>query len=138
MKHKRALVLGTIILIIFNFDLWGRDVAQWNNNSVSKDPPIVDPALQSAAKVSESLNYLIYFEEQADLSKAYELPWEERGWYVYDRLVAQAEESQEKVRKYLDKRGVSYQSFWIQNVIAVEDSSARTFNGLMKFLEILG
>ncbi len=136
MKHKRPLVLGTIILITIIVTLWGKDVGEWKKNAVSQDPPTVDPALMSAAKVSESLDYLIYFEDQADLSGAYELSWEERGWYVYDALVAKAEESQEKVRKYLDKRGVTYQSFWIQNVIAVEDSSARTLNGLLEFYEI--
>jgi len=136
MKHKWALVLGSIILIIIIVTLWGRDVSRWKNDAVSHDPPIVDPALLSAAKVSESLDYLIYFEEQADLSGAYELSWEERGRYVYDALMAQAGESQEKVRKYLDRKGVSYRSFWIQNVIAVEDSSARTLNGLLEFYEI--
>jgi subtilisin family serine protease len=136
MKHKQALIFGSIILIIIVVTLWGRDVREWQRNDISKDPPVVDPELLSAAKVSESLDYLIYFEEQADLSAAYELPWEQRGWYVYETLMAQAEKSQEKVRKFLDRRDVSYQSFWIQNVIAVEDSSALTLNGLMKFYEI--
>jgi subtilisin family serine protease len=136
MKHKQALIFGSIILIIIVVTLWGRDVREWQRNNISKDPPVVDPELLSAAKVSESLDYLIYFEEQADLSAAYELPWEERGWYVYETLKTQAEKSQEKVRKYLDRKDVSYRSFWIQNVIAVEDSSALTLNGLMKFYEI--
>ena len=136
MKHKWALVIGSIILITIIVTLWGRDVNQWNKKSISHDPPVVDPALLSAAKVSESLDYLIYFEDQADLRSAYELPWKERGRYVYDALMAQAAESQDKVQKYLDRKGVSYRSFWIQNVIAVEDSSARTLNGLLEFYEI--
>ncbi|MDF1520301.1 MAG: S8 family serine peptidase [Brevefilum sp.] len=136
MKHKKALVIGSIILLIVIVTLWAKDILQWEKNDAGFSEPVVDPALVSAAKLADSLDYLIYFEEKADLTGAYELSWEERGWYVYDTLVAQAEESQAKVRKYLDKRGVTYQSFWIDNVIAVEDSNALTFNGLMKFLEI--
>ena len=136
MKHKRSLVFGTTLLLIVIVTLWAKDILQWEKSDAGWAVPVVDPALKSAAKVSDELDFLIYFEEQADLSGAYELPWEERGWYVYEALVAQAEKSQEKVRKYLDKHGVIYQSFWIDNVIAVDDSNARTFNGLMKFLEI--
>ena len=136
MKHKKALVIGSIILLIVIVTLWAKDILQWEKNDANFSEPVVDPTLISAAKLADSLDYLIYFEEKADLTGAYELPWEERGWYVYDTLVAQAEESQAKVRKYLEKRGVTYQSFWIDNVIAVEDSNALTFNGLMKFMEI--
>ena len=137
MTHKRTLVIGTTLLIlIILVTLWTNGIFQRKKDGQEGDTPTIDPVLQSKAQVSDSLDYLIYFKEEADLSEAYTLPWKERGWYVYHALTAQAEESQAKVRKYLDKRGVSYQAFWIDNVIAVKDSGARTLNGLIKFLEI--
>lgn len=137
MTHKRALVIGTSLLILITLiTLWASGVFTGMKGDEDTEIPTIDPALQSKAQVSESLDYLIYFKEDADLSEAYTLSWKERGWYVYNALTTQAEVSQAKVRKYLDKKGVSYQSFWIDNVIAVQDSSARTLNGLIKFLEI--
>jgi hypothetical protein len=137
MNHKKVLIIGTITLILMTLVIfWVNDVFA-SEEKVEEDlEPVIDPVLESEALLSESLDYLIYFREQADLSEAFVLPWKERGWFVYDALVSQADQSQEKVRKYLDRRGASYQSFWIENVIAVEDSSARTMKGLLRFSEI--
>ncbi len=139
MKHKQALRIGSFLLIIvIVLTLW----ASVQPNRITQkavpeyDVPTIDPALLTMAKSSDSLDYLIYFEEKADLTGAYDMPWEERGWYVYERLVAQADESQAKVRKYLEKQRVTYEPFWIQNVIAVESSSFATLKGLQQFLEI--
>ena len=98
--------------------------------------PTVDPVLLSQSERSDSLDYLIYFEEQADLSGAYALPWEQRGWYVVDTLTAQAEKSQARVRQFLESSGVNHRSYWIQNMILVESSTRATLNGLLNFTEI--
>ena len=135
MKKTSAITKGTLLLIILIlFLLWFSGIFPQSRRS--QGGPEIDPELISRAKVSEDLDYLIYFEEKADLSSAYGLSWEERGWYVYQALTEQADRSQAGVRAFLGRRGVNYQSFWIQNVIAVESSSSSTLYGLMKFMEI--
>lgn len=135
MKNNFAIKSGTLLLIfMIIFLLWSSGV--FRTEEPQKDIPEIDPDLITRAKTSEPLDFLIYFEEQADLSKAYELPWEERGWYVYETLKAQADRSQASVRTYLDAYGVDYESFWIQNVIAVESSDSGMLYSLLDFLEI--
>jgi subtilisin family serine protease len=98
--------------------------------------PEVDPDLLSQLAADETNSYLIYLHEKADLSEAHKLDWEARGWYVVTALQETAERSQKNVRAYLDSQGAKYQTFWIDNVIIVEQSNLATFNGLLGFGEI--
>ncbi len=98
--------------------------------------PEVDPELLDEAARSDSLDFLIIFEGQVDLSAAYAMDWETRGWYVVDTLTAAADAAQVDVRAYLDREGVSYQAFWAQNVIAVTGANRASFEGLFTFTEI--
>jgi subtilisin family serine protease len=98
--------------------------------------PQVEPELLNQIASDESSGYLIYFREKANLSEAYNLDWEARGWYVMETLQAVAERSQTSVRSYLDSQRAVYQAFWIDNVIVVERSDLNTFNGLLGFTEI--
>lgn len=102
----------------------------------SDDTPWVDPALLAKSARSTSFDFLIHFEAHADLSLAYTLPWQERGWYVYETLSTLADETQVDVRAYLDQQGVVYEPFWINNTIAVENSTRSTLDGLLSFGEI--
>jgi subtilisin family serine protease len=104
-----------------------------NTNSSN---PEVDPDLLSQLAADETSSYLIYLHEKADLSEAHKLDWEARGWYVVTALQETAERSQKNVRAYLDSQGAKYQTFWIDNVIIVEQSNLATFNGLLGFGEI--
>jgi subtilisin family serine protease len=96
----------------------------------------VDPALVRRLASDETSSYLIYFRQRADLSPAYQMDWEERGWFVLETLQAVAETTQKGVRAYLDAQNVDYQAFWIDNVIAVKSSNLAAFNGLMTFAVI--
>ena len=137
MNHRNILRLGTLLLIlIIVFSLWGSREASVQAEDNYEDIPWVDPVLLAKSKTSEPLDYLIFFDEQPDLSEAYGMSWEARGWYVYETLTALAEESQAEVRKYLDQEGVAYEAFWVQNVIAVQSSTSITMNGLLSFHEI--
>ncbi len=75
------------------------------------DGPEVDPELLAEASRSDSLDFLIVFGGQVDLSAAYEMEWSARGWYVYETLKANADSAQAEVRAYLDQVGISYQAF---------------------------
>jgi subtilisin family serine protease len=137
MKHKLALNIGTLALIlIIGMTLWGSREMRVNAEDVHQDIPWVDPALLAKSKTDEPLDYLIFFEEQADLSQAYGMSWEARGWFVYETLTALAEDSQAEVRQYLDDEGVPYEAFWVQNVIAVQSSTGATLTGLLNYAEI--
>jgi subtilisin family serine protease len=96
----------------------------------------IEPDLAQAIAQTNRASYLIYFRDKTDLSAAYDMPWEERGWYVMNALQESAQRSQRSVRAYLDSQGIPYQSFWIDNIIIVEDSDADSVNSLMSFPEI--
>jgi subtilisin family serine protease len=137
MKHKLALRLGILFLIgMITMTLWGNAQLSVNAEDGNQDIPWVDPALLAKSKTAEPLDFLIYFEAQADLSAAYEMSWEARGWFVYETLTALAVESQAEVRAYLDAQGAPYEAFWVQNVIAVQSSTAETLTGLLNYGEI--
>ncbi|MFW5714692.1 MAG: S8 family serine peptidase, partial [Brevefilum sp.] len=127
-------IVVTILLIVFGLP-WFRT----SNSSIvlaenqHQDEPDVDPELLEQLTRSDSVDYFIYFEEKADLSPAYNMPWKERGRFVYDRLTEVAYASQKSVRGYLDAQGVTFEAFWISNVIAVKSSSRATFEGLRSF-----
>ena len=65
-------------------------------------------------------DYVIEMAEKADLSAAYEIQdWNERGWYVYDTLKEVAARTQQPVIDILEANGLTYQSFFAGNEIAV-------------------
>jgi len=105
---------------------------------VSQDKPDieVEPGLLVQLMAGQTAGYLIYFREKPDLSPAYEMDWIERGRFVANTLSQAADRSQAGVRAYLDAQGVSYKSFWIENVISVQSSNRTVFNGLLGFSEI--
>lgn len=80
----------------------------------------VSSAVLTATADGSETPFIIYMGEQADLSAAYSMGDDARGWYVYNTLKAEAERTQAPVKAVLDERGVSYKSFWVANVIMAE------------------
>jgi subtilisin family serine protease len=132
----RSLISFTVILLVFLVSLPQIFNHVEAKNLTQEEGPVVDPELTEEFDRSGSAGYLIYFDAEADLSTAYSLSWEARGDYVYKTLTALAEGTQKDVRSYLDDLDVAYQTFWIDNIIAVESSDWTTFEGLMSFTEI--
>lgn len=123
-KWLNVLVLATLLLGLFPLSIGAAPTIE---------PPVVievEPGLQNQIQADGSAGYLIYFREKADLSPAYEMDWQARGQYVMKALQETAESSQKTVRAYLDAQGAKYQTFWIDSVIVVEQSSLNTFNAL--------
>ena len=98
--------------------------------------PDVEPKLQAQILRDNSVGYIIYLHEKADLTPAYDLNWEKRGEYVVKALQETAKSSQADIVKFLNEQKVDYQTFWIDNIIIVNSSNQNTFNGLMNFSEI--
>lgn len=73
----------------------------------------------------ETPRALIVFAEQADLSAAGTLVTKQaKGRYVFDTLRATASRTQGAVRALLDQRGIQYRSYYVVNLIAVENLDA--------------
>ena len=81
----------------------------------------VDPNIALFLEANGHAPVLVVLAEQAELSGALLLPTkEEKGRYVYERLVATAARTQPPVRAALDQLGVAYKAFWIRNMFQVE------------------
>lgn len=100
------------------------------------DQPPVDIEVLQEIRQEGSADYWILFDTPVALTPASLMDWEERGRYVYDQLTRTALLSQGRVQAELQRRGVHYQSFWIQNAIYVESSAEATLQQLLNFPEI--
>jgi subtilisin family serine protease len=85
-------------------------------------PERVDPQILNdlAAAPDGKADFLVFVEDQPDLSDAYTIPdWEARGWFVYRTLKENAERSQRPLREWLETRDLPYRSFWMINALEV-------------------
>src|SRR5437762_3723166 len=61
---------------------------------------------------------VILLADQADVSAAYAMKDQDaRGWFVYNTLTQHASKTQAGLQAFLTTHGVSYQSFWVANMI---------------------
>lgn len=61
---------------------------------------------------------VVLLADQADVSAAYGIKdHDARGWFVYNTLSQHAARTQAGLRAFLETQGVSYQSFWVANMI---------------------
>ena len=88
----------------------------------SSSLPKVSPWVLEATAGSGRAELLVVLAEQADLSRAHELPGKkERGRLVRDALWETAQRSQAPLRGWLEARKITYRSFYIVNVIHILD-----------------
>ncbi|MFC8799622.1 S8 family serine peptidase [Promicromonospora sp. NPDC057138] len=84
----------------------------------------ITPAATKAFRAQGDTAFWLRFAGEPDLSAARGITsWSERGEYVYDTLVAAAEESQAQAIAALEESGTEYTSYWATNAILVEDGS---------------
>ncbi|GAP12133.1 subtilisin-like serine protease [Bellilinea caldifistulae] len=100
------------------------------------DQPPVDIEVLREIQEEGSADYWITFDTSVDLSPAMWMDWEERGRYVYEQLTRTAQLTQARVQTELQRRGVRFQSFWIQNAIYVEGSNQATLQQVLNYPEI--
>jgi subtilisin family serine protease/N-acetylneuraminic acid mutarotase len=80
----------------------------------------VDNQVLTEIAQNGSTRFFVYLKDQADLSKAAAQPSKAaRTQYVYNQLTATAAKSQSGLAATLRQNGVSFQSFWLANVMAV-------------------
>lgn len=78
-----------------------------------------------AAAPDKHTDFFVFLREQPDLSAAYAIDdWGTRGWYVYQTLHHHAQQSQEKLRRWLDEENIAYNPLWIVNALIVHGTEA--------------
>lgn len=79
----------------------------------------VEPRALQAASQGEA-EFLVYLDEQADLSPAAALSEKrDKGSFVYKRLTETARRSQAPLVEHLRRQGLEYRPFWVANFIWV-------------------
>jgi subtilisin family serine protease len=79
----------------------------------------VDASVLTRAEAGNT-GFLVYLEDQADLSGAYALDTKRaKGRYVYERLTSMARKTQAPLLARLDDLDVRHESFWVTNAIWV-------------------
>src|SRR6516165_5136210 len=68
---------------------------------------------------------IILLADQADVSAGYGMrDQDSRGWFVYNTLSQHAARTQSGIRNLLNSRGITYQSFWVVNMIVANADRA--------------
>ncbi len=83
----------------------------------------IERALLDRFEGMDRSDLVVSFTEQADLSPAYRMGWQERGDWVYNALIQTAEKSQAEAKAYLDIQGLKYQTSIAGNELYVWSSS---------------
>ncbi|WP_376692853.1 carboxypeptidase regulatory-like domain-containing protein [Wenzhouxiangella sp. EGI_FJ10409] len=89
----------------------------------------VQPDLEDRLQSGEQIDLLVQF-EVPDLSRAYDMSWEERGRWVHKQLSAAVEDTQTDVRKRLEKQGAEVQSLKLGNMMIVTQSDYQLFDSV--------
>ena len=130
MKSRWMNLCVTVVLILMLLSAgivtWAAPNDQDNAPSQSyvEQGPIdkIESTLQTALDVKGRANMFIVFPDKPDLSPAYSMSWDERGKFVYETLRKTAEQSQAKVRAWLDAENIPYQAFIIDNSIYIPNA----------------
>jgi hypothetical protein len=121
----RTLSISNVGTGDLTFDILDDSTSGWNAlvfPSMKVDP-LLQQGIQSMPDSQE--NFLVYLEEQPDLSRAYTISdWEERGRYVYETLQTTAQQSQADLLDTLNdlqQAGdvTAYQPYFIVNAVLV-------------------
>ena len=77
---------------------------------------ISDRVLSDTANGKQA-SFTILLNDQADLSRAYGMEEDARGWYVYRTLKRHAARTQAPIRAMLEARNIPYRAHYVANVI---------------------
>lgn len=85
----------------------------------------VDPGVLEEASRESEAEFLVFLDQQADLSAAANMVNKiQKGTYVYEQLTAVARRSQPAVIQSLKSSGVEFRPYWVSNMIWVKGSAA--------------
>jgi hypothetical protein len=97
----------------------------------------IDQQVLEALQSSPSADYILVFDEQPDLSGAYQIgDWVERGQYVLDALRSAKDRSQKRALAELNRRGLRHRSFLAGNEIYVYGGDMPALQALLDLPEV--
>jgi len=89
----------------------------------------IAPELLQELQTGKPKELAIYF-ARPDLSRAAQMDWKARGRYVYETLKAESDRLQAPLRQQMQTQGYSFKSFWIDNVVIVDNADVALVNSL--------
>ena len=116
--------IGVLLVLVGLGTSSGTSALAQNPGSPSGGAKIAPDVLAETAD-GKSASVVIFLADQADVSAAYSMKDQDaRGWFVYNTLSQHAARTQADLQAFLTARGVSYQSFWVANmIVATADRS---------------
>jgi hypothetical protein len=96
----------------------------------------IEPGLLNDLSEHRQADYIVRFSQQADLSAAATMLWNERGEYVVDLLEATAAKSQAQSQGILDAAGMKYQTFIAGNELYVWQGDLNTASAIAALPEV--
>ncbi len=125
-------LITSLVIVIVAIGMVGIALAQ--TPDVSKSTQASNDKIEAALATklaASSADYIVKFKEQADLSPAYKMGWDERGQFVYDTLRNTADRTQAGAKAVLDGMKLRHQTFIAGNELYV-------FAGNLEFCPISG
>ncbi|MGB3701180.1 MAG: S8 family serine peptidase, partial [Anaerolineales bacterium] len=113
--RKIILIFSLILMLVFGVG----STPAYSSGTARSWQEKVDQELLTSTLDGKS-EFIVYLSEQADLSGAkFFQTKQEKGEYVYQRLISSARRSQGPVLQSLSKLEVDFQPFWVANMIWV-------------------
>lgn len=85
---------------------------------------------------NRTVDFIVRFTDQANLTPAYSMDWDIRGEFVYNTLRDNADTSQANAKTILDERGLAYQTFIAGNDLYVWGGTQTPANELAAVNEL--
>jgi len=126
------ILLLTLPLLVFSLVSFAPDLPVSLAQGLSSLDKIESTLLDQLA-VEGTADFIVQFAEQADLSPAYSMSWQERGEFVVRALTEAAQRSQARAKALLDGLGLRYHTFIAGNELYVwqgDLASAQALAGL--------
>jgi hypothetical protein len=125
--------LGIIILLVIAILAMTHDSSKaLAQQSTDK----IESTLLDQFTTNGSADFIVRFNEQADLSAAYSMDWNSRGEFVYNTLQEAAERSQVNAKAILQERGVKNQTFIAGNELYIWGSDLILANEIAALPEV--
>jgi hypothetical protein len=131
-KWIRNSIVIMFLCVVALLGLASRDSAVASQEGSEK----IEGTLLDQFTTDGSVDFIVRFSEQADLTAAYSMDWDTRGEYVYNTLRVTAESSQANAKAILDMQGLTYQTFIAGNDLYVWGGSQMAENGLLVLNEL--
>jgi subtilisin family serine protease len=96
----------------------------------------IESLLSDRFTTDSSVDFIVRFTAQTDLSAAYAMDWNARGEFVYNALRDTAAKSQANAKAILDAAGLKYQTFIGGNDLYVWSGSLTNANALAALPEV--